>query len=84
MPRNLLEWRIDPRSEARIQQASYDLEVVVFCNAGQLSSLAVASLLDLGLHRATDITGGFRAWRAAGLPVTAPSETTFSQPGASR
>ena len=72
--RNVLEWRLDPRSEARLPFAdSFDLEVVVTCQEGYTSSLAAASLQDLGLHRATDLTGGYAAWRAAGLPViTAP------------
>jgi rhodanese-related sulfurtransferase len=68
--RNVLEWRFDPSSEARLPIASYDLQVVVFCSEGYTSSLAAASLLDLGLHRATDLEGGFRAWQAAGLPVS--------------
>jgi rhodanese-related sulfurtransferase len=72
--RNVLEWRFDPRSSARLDLADrYDLPVVVVCQEGYTSSLAAAALLDLGLHRATDLAGGFAAWRAAGLPVTAPS-----------
>jgi rhodanese-related sulfurtransferase len=68
--RNHLEWRLDPASDARIPQATgYDIEVIVICSEGYASSLAAASLQDLGLHRATDLDGGFRAWRAAGLPV---------------
>ncbi len=67
--RNVLEWRLDPSSDARIRQADYDLHVIVFCNEGYTSSLAAAALLDLGVHRATDLAGGYRAWRAAGLPV---------------
>ncbi|MFI5894390.1 rhodanese-like domain-containing protein [Actinoplanes sp. NPDC051513] len=68
--RNVLEWRLDPRSEARLPFAnSYDLEVIVTCQEGYTSSLAAASLKDLGLHRATDLAGGFKAWREAGLPV---------------
>ncbi len=43
---------------------------MVICNEGYASSLAVASLHQLGLHRATDLVGGFQAWKAAGLPVT--------------
>lgn len=70
--RNVLEWRFDPRSDARLPQAGrYDLPVVVFCQEGYTSSLAAAALQDLGLHRATDLAGGYAAWRAAGLPVTA-------------
>jgi rhodanese-related sulfurtransferase len=68
--RNVLEWRLDPTSDTRLPIADYDLPVVVFCNEGYTSSLAAAALQDLGMHRATDIIGGFRAWRCAGLPVT--------------
>ena len=68
--RNVLEWRFDPASAARLPIASYDLQVIVFCSEGYTSSLAAASLLDLGVHRATDLDGGFRAWEAAGLPVS--------------
>jgi rhodanese-related sulfurtransferase len=65
-----LEWRLDPASPAHIPQASYDAHVIVVCNEGYSSSLAAATLQDLGIHRATDLVGGFRAWKAAGLPVT--------------
>lgn len=69
--RNVLEWRLDPASAHRIPAATgYDVEVVVLCSEGYTSSLAAASLADLGLHRATDVEGGFHAWRAAGLPTT--------------
>jgi rhodanese-related sulfurtransferase len=72
--RNVLEWRLDPASDDRIAEAtSHDLPVIVFCNEGYTSSLAAAALQDLGLHRATDLVGGFRAWQAAGLPVTEPT-----------
>ncbi|GIM97732.1 hypothetical protein Ato02nite_095250 [Paractinoplanes toevensis] len=68
--RNVLEWRLDPRSDARLPFAgSYDLEVIVTCQEGYTSSLAAASLQDLGLAKATDLAGGFAAWRAAGLPT---------------
>jgi rhodanese-related sulfurtransferase len=68
--RNVLEWRLDPRSDARLPFAgSYDLEVIVTCQEGYTSSLAAAALQDLGLTRATDLAGGFAAWRAAGLPT---------------
>jgi rhodanese-related sulfurtransferase len=69
--RNHLEWRLDPTSDARIPQAvDHDVAWIVFCSEGYSSSLAAASLQDLGLHRATDLDGGFRAWQAAGLPTT--------------
>lgn len=68
--RNVLEWRLDPSSRARIAEVrDHEREMIVFCTDGYASSLAAASLQDLGLHRATDLDGGFRAWRAAGLPV---------------
>ncbi|MFE2565370.1 rhodanese-like domain-containing protein [Streptomyces mirabilis] len=70
--RNELEWRLDPQGSHRAPEAtSHDLRVVVVCNEGYASSLAVVSLHQLGLHRATDLVGGFQAWKAAGLPVTA-------------
>jgi rhodanese-related sulfurtransferase len=69
--RNHLEWRFDPRSDARLPVADrYDLLVVVICNEGYSSSLAAAALQDLGLYRATDLIGGMVAWRAEGLPVS--------------
>jgi rhodanese-related sulfurtransferase len=68
--RNVLEWRFDPASAARLPVASYDLQVIIFCSEGYTSSLAAASLLDLGVRRATDLEGGFCAWQAAGLPVS--------------
>jgi rhodanese-related sulfurtransferase len=67
--RNVLEWRFDPASAARLPQADYDLRVIVMCSEGYTSSLAAAALQDLGLRHATDLDGGFRAWAAAGLPV---------------
>ncbi|MFZ4190704.1 rhodanese-like domain-containing protein [Streptomyces pseudogriseolus] len=69
--RNELEWRLDPRGSHRLPEATgHDLRIVVICNEGYASSLAAESLHRLGLHRATDLIGGFQAWRAAGLPVT--------------
>jgi rhodanese-related sulfurtransferase len=67
--RNVLEWRLDPRSDARLSFTRYDLEVIVTCQEGYTSSLAAAALQDLGLHRATDLDGGFKAWQQAGLPT---------------
>jgi rhodanese-related sulfurtransferase len=70
--RNVLEWRFDPRSEARLPQATgFGLHLIIMCSQGYASSLAAASLHDLGLHRATDLAGGFIAWAHAGLPVLA-------------
>lgn len=71
--RNVLEWRLDPSSDARLPIADrYDLPVVLICQEGYASSLAAATLQDLGLFRATDVIGGFAAWRAAGLPAFPP------------
>jgi rhodanese-related sulfurtransferase len=72
--RNVLEWRFDPASSARLPVATdHDLQVIVFCSEGYTSSLAAAALQDLGLWRATDLVGGFHAWRATGLPIVPPS-----------
>jgi rhodanese-related sulfurtransferase len=69
--RNVLEWRFDPASDARLPQAiGYDVDVIVLCSEGYTSSLAADALRSLGLHRATDVIGGFHAWAAAGLPTT--------------
>jgi rhodanese-related sulfurtransferase len=66
--RNVLEWRCDPTSDARLPQAvDDDVEWVVLCSQGYTSSLAAASLLGLGLHRATDVTGGYHALKAEGV-----------------
>jgi len=67
--RNVLEWRLDPSSSARLPGArSLDLQIIVFCSQGYASSLAAADLQDIGLWRATDMVGGFQAWWQRGLP----------------
>ena len=69
--RNVLEWRFDPSSDARLPQATgYDVDVVVLCSEGYTSSLAADALRSLGLTSASDVVGGFWAWVAAGLPTT--------------
>ena len=69
--RNVLEWRFDPASDARLPEATgYDVDVIILCSEGYTSSLAADALRSLGLHRATDVVGGFSAWVAAGLPTT--------------
>ncbi len=68
--RTVLEWRLDPTSPWRIPEATdWDLEVVVVCRHGFSSSLAAASLREVGLHGATDLIGGVEAWIAAGMPT---------------
>ena len=82
--RNHLEWRLDPCSEARLPWVSgYDHRVIVICQEGYTSSLAAAALQDLGLHRATDVIGGYWAWTAQGLPSAPASAGTVTlAPGA--
>ena len=66
-PRNVLEWRCDPASDARDERlADLDRHLIVMCDEGYASSLAAASLQELGREDATDLIGGFQAWRAAG------------------
>lgn len=68
--RNVLEWRLDPTSVWCIPEAQgHKTRVIVICSEGYSSSLAAASLQDIGLINATDVIGGFQAWKAAGLPV---------------
>jgi rhodanese-related sulfurtransferase len=63
--RNVLEWRLDPASPCRIADATdHDRRTIVVCNEGYSSSLATATLRQLGLCRATDLDGGFQAWHA--------------------
>jgi len=84
--RNHLEWRIDPESDARLPWVTgYGLRPIVICAEGYTSSLAAAALQELGFDRATDVAGGYLAWRAAGLPTARPEESTVMiAPGASR
>ena len=71
--RNVLEWRLDPSSPYRVDGVDDpDRRVVIVCNEGYGSSLAARTLRDLGLHRATDLEGGFQAWRHRG---GSPSES---------
>jgi rhodanese-related sulfurtransferase len=70
VPRNVLEWRCDPASawrDERVSDASRRL--IVMCDEGYQSSLAAANLRRMGFDDATDVVGGFQAWRSAGLPV---------------
>jgi rhodanese-related sulfurtransferase len=68
--RTVLEWRLDPTCASRIKEATdHQIRVIVVCSEGFSSSLAAASLQEIGLVNATDLIGGFHAWKAAGLPV---------------
>jgi rhodanese-related sulfurtransferase len=69
--RNELEWRLDPLSEwrdDRIVPYDYQQRLIILCNQGYASSLAAAILQDMGLQNATDVDGGYQAWKDAGLP----------------
>lgn len=68
VPRTVLEWRLDPTSEWRTPRLAGGERIVLLCDHGYSSSLAAASLVDLGVD-AGDVIGGFEAWAAAGLPV---------------
>jgi rhodanese-related sulfurtransferase len=77
--RTVFEWRLDPASAHHVAGVTdHDVRIIVICRQGFSSSLAAASLLDLGLHRATDVIGGFDAWRDAGLPVEAFDSETYN------
>ena len=79
--RNHLEWRLHPDSAARIPQAtSADIQWIVLCDEGYASSLAAAVLQAIGLRRATDVVGGLRAWRAAGMPVEVSASRLAPEP----
>ncbi|MCP2278277.1 Rhodanese-related sulfurtransferase [Nocardia amikacinitolerans] len=78
--RNVLEWRLDPTSSARLALAAdHDVEWIVVCSEGYTSSLAAASLQQLGLHRATDLIGGYQALKAAGLLTIASRAPHFAR-----
>jgi len=71
--RNVLEWRLDPASAHRIPEiTTHEQVVIVVCDEGYASSFAAVSLQQLGLHNATDLDGGFQAWKNDGLPVDVP------------
>lgn len=67
--RIVLEWRLDPAGDWRLPGFDADTTVVVVCNEGWASSLAARDLQRIGLANATDLVGGYRGWRAAGLPI---------------
>ena len=69
--RNVLEWRLDPASPHRLPQVTgHDQTIILVCAEGYASSLAAATLQDLGLRNATDLEGGFVAWAARGPAVS--------------
>ena len=81
--RNVLEWRLDPASGHRHPQApGLTDHVILLCDEGYQSSVAAATLQQLGFTRATDVDGGFQAWRQVGLPVTPPGAQPLATAGA--
>lgn len=74
---NVLEWRLDPEESVQLPEAGdFDRPIVVLCHEGYCSSLAAARLQNLGYVHATDVEGGFMAWRAHGLPITGSEPVT--------
>jgi rhodanese-related sulfurtransferase len=85
LPRNSLEWRCDPSSQWRHPAiTSREVHLILVCDEGYQSSLAAATLQQLGLANATDLDGGFTAWAASGLPVIAASAGGFARPAKQR
>jgi rhodanese-related sulfurtransferase len=85
IPRSVLEWRLDPDADPAYRSPhveSLDDWIVLVCAHGESTSLAAATLQDLGFSRATDLIGGFSAWKEAGLPVVpAPEPAAGAVPG---
>jgi rhodanese-related sulfurtransferase len=85
IPLSVLAWRLDPDADPEYQNphvVDLDQVLVLVCAHGYSSSLAAATLQELGFSRATDLVGGFAAWRGAGLPVrSAPDESADTVPG---
>ena len=77
--RNVLEWRFDPASDARLDIADHDLAVIVLCQEGYTSSLAAAALHELGVWRATDVSGRVRG--LAGVRSAAAGRARPPLPG---
>ena len=73
IPRNALEWRVDPASPSCDERLTRGRRLILMCDEGYQSSLAAATLQDLGSEGATDLDGGFQAWRRAGLSVEPPA-----------
>ena len=85
IPRSVLEWRLDPDGDPAFHNAyvvGLGQHLILVCAHGESTSLAAATLQELGFLRATDVVGGFTAWHAAGLPVhAAPAVDTDVRPG---
>jgi len=81
IPRTVLEWRVAPDSPWRNPHVGgLDERIVLLCDHGFSSSLAAATLVELGFARAGDVVGGFEAWCEAGL-ATASAPPSGREPG---
>jgi rhodanese-related sulfurtransferase len=81
IPRTVLEWRLAADSAWRNPYApDADEQVILLCDHGCSSVLAAATLVGLGFAKASDVIGGYAAWRNAGL-VTAPAPRHRQRPG---
>jgi rhodanese-related sulfurtransferase len=81
VPRSVLEWRADPTSPWRNPHLAGRERLILLCAEGYSSSLAAASLVELGHARAGDVVGGFHAWLDAGLPIADAPDDDGSAPG---
>jgi rhodanese-related sulfurtransferase len=82
VPLSVLQWRVDPDSAWRNPHVNgLETRLILICEHGESSSLAAASLLELGFTRVGDVIGGFEAWEAAGLPVTPAPPAADGLPG---
>jgi rhodanese-related sulfurtransferase len=84
VPLSVLAWRLDPDADPAYRNrhiVDLDQELVLVCAHGYSSSLAAATLQELGFSRATDLVGGFAAWRDAGLPVRSAAGEADAVPG---
>jgi rhodanese-related sulfurtransferase len=84
IPRSVLEWRLDPDADAAFHNPhihGLDQHLILVCAHGESTSLAAATLQELGFTRATDLVGGFTAWEAAGLPVERAPAVDAQPPG---
>jgi rhodanese-related sulfurtransferase len=82
VPRSVLEWRVDPDSGfSNPHVTDRSLELILLCHEGYSSSLAAASLRELGRTRVADLVGGIQAWRDDGLETVAASEPPEGLPG---
>lgn len=84
IPLSVLEWRLDPAADPAYRSPhvrGLEQQIVLVCAHGYSSSLAAARLQEIGFGGATDLAGGFEAWRSSGLPVVPAPPDDGSKPG---